>query len=53
MGSKIFSFFKGSAPKEKFLITEEVEARETADLMFILEDYKRAYDIYRTVLKEF
>lgn len=54
MGSKLFGFFKGnSTPKEKYLVSEEAEAREIGDLMFILEDYKKAHDIYKNILKDF
>jgi hypothetical protein len=54
MTSKFVGFFKGNmTPKEKYLITEEAEARELGDVMFVVEDYQRAYDAYKTVLKDF
>ena len=54
MTSKFVGFFKGNmTPKERYFITEEAEARELADLMFVMEDYQRAYDSYKTILKDF
>ena len=54
VSNKLFGFFKGNTtPKGKYLVTEEAEAREAADLMFLLEDYKKAHDMYRNILKDF
>jgi hypothetical protein len=54
VSNKLIGFFKGNTtPKGKYLVTEEAEAREAGDLMFLLEDYRKAHDIYRKILGDF
>ena len=44
--NKFFNFFK-SPTSDKSYTAEEVEAREIADSLFLLGDYKRALDVYK------
>lgn len=47
--NRFLDFFKGSSPTEKHYVEEEAETREIADCLFLLEDYKQAYELYRVV----
>ncbi len=47
--NKIFNFFKGAPTVERSYNEEEAEAREIADTLFMLEDYKRSFELYKSL----
>ena len=47
--NKFLNFFKSNTPTDKYYTAEENDFRELADKLFLVEDYKKAYDVYRNV----
>ena len=47
--NKFLNFFRGNTPTDNFYVAEEKDFRELGDKLFLLEDYKKAYDVYRNV----